>query len=137
MTNLPAGFCAIFGAKPHSLKNFSCMSLADQLSPPDNAGLDTKSTSSIGTSHPPNAQKPPMPPPQSHPQPPMQPPTIPPHSQSAGSLQFQAHLPPQGLGPNAQAHVQVNVHGLSHSHSMPPPYKINTEDLNKEDVIFF
>ncbi|XP_036970389.1 rho guanine nucleotide exchange factor 18 isoform X1 [Acanthopagrus latus] len=110
---------------------------ADQLSPPDNAGLDTKSTSSIGTSHPPNAQKPPMPPPQSHPQPPMQPPTIPPHSQSAGSLQFQAHLPPQGLGPNAQAHVQVNVHGLSHSHSMPPPYKINTEDLNKEDVIFF
>ncbi|XP_041791118.1 rho guanine nucleotide exchange factor 18 isoform X2 [Chelmon rostratus] len=106
---------------------------ADQLSPPDNAGPDTQSTSSISTSHPPSIQKPPMPPAQSHPQPCMQPPAIPPHSQSTGSLQFQAHLQPQGLSPN----VQVNVHGLSHSHSMPPPYKINTEDLNKEDVIFF
>ncbi|XP_070764989.1 rho guanine nucleotide exchange factor 18 [Enoplosus armatus] len=119
---------------PHSLHHHT-----DQLSPPDIAGPDTQSTSSISTSHPPNVQKPPMPPAQSHlqpsMQPPMQPPTIPPHSQSTGSLQFQPHL--QGLSSNAQAHVQVNVHGLTHSHSMPPPYKINTEDLNKEDVIFF
>ncbi|KAI3368754.1 hypothetical protein L3Q82_025742, partial [Scortum barcoo] len=109
----------------------------DQLSPPDNAGTDTQTTSSsssISTSHPPNVQKPPMPPAQSHPQPSMQPPTIPPHSQSTVSLQFQSQLQPQGLSPNAQAHVHV----LSHSHSMPPPYKsINTEDINKEDVIFF
>lgn len=116
------------------------MSLTDQLSPPDNTGLDTQSTSSISTSHPPNVQKPPMPPAQPQPQPSMQPPAIPPHSQSTGSLQFQSHLQPQGLSPNTQAHVQANVHGLTHSHSMPPPYKINTEaseDLNKEDVIFF
>ncbi|XP_076582434.1 rho guanine nucleotide exchange factor 18 isoform X2 [Chaetodon auriga] len=118
--------------QPHPLHHHT-----DQPSPPDNAGPDNQSTSSISTSHPPSVQKPPMPPPQSHPQPSMQPPAIPPHSQSAGSLQLQAHLQPQGLSPNAQAHVQVNVHGLSHGHSMLPPYKINTEDLNKEDVIFF
>ncbi|XP_042272363.1 rho guanine nucleotide exchange factor 18 isoform X1 [Thunnus maccoyii] len=117
--------------QPHSLHHHT-----DQLSPPDNAGPDGQSTSTISTSHPPNVQKPPMPPAQPHPQPAMQPPSMPLHSQSAGSLQFQPHLPPQGLSPNAQAHVQVNVHGLTHSHSMPPPYKINTEDL-KEDVIFF
>ncbi|XP_034386005.1 rho guanine nucleotide exchange factor 18 isoform X3 [Cyclopterus lumpus] len=109
----------------------------DQLSPPDNAGPDTQSTSSISISHPQNLQKPPMPPAQSHPQPSMPPPTIPPHSQSTGSLQFQFHLQPQGLSPNAHAHVQVNAHGLTHSLSMPPPYKVATEDLNKEDVIFF
>jgi len=78
-----------------------------------------------------------MPPAQSHPQPSMPPPTSPPHSQGGGALQFQSHLHPPGLGPNAQAHVQVNAHGLTHSHSMPPPYKAATEDLNKEDVIFF
>ncbi|XP_054458240.1 rho guanine nucleotide exchange factor 18-like isoform X2 [Anoplopoma fimbria] len=110
---------------------------ADQISPPDNGGPDTQSTSSISTSHSQNVQKPPLPPAQSHPQPSMQPPSIPPHSQSTGSLQSQPHLQPQALSPNAQAHVQVNVHGLPHSHSMPPPYKIPTEDLNKEDVIFF
>ncbi|TMS20264.1 Rho guanine nucleotide exchange factor 18 [Larimichthys crocea] len=109
----------------------------DQLSPPDSSGSDSQSTSSINTSHPPNVQKPPMPPAQSHPQPSVQPPTIPPHSQSTSSLQFPPHLQPQGPSPNAQAHVQVNVQGLTHSHSMPPPYKVNTEDLNKEDVIFF
>ncbi|XP_070687927.1 rho guanine nucleotide exchange factor 18 [Pempheris klunzingeri] len=118
--------------QPHSLHHHQ-----DQLSPPDNTGLDTQSSSSISTSHPPNVQKPPMPPAQPHPQPSVQPPTIPPQSQTTGSLQFQSHLPPQGLSPNTQAHVQVNVHGLTHSHSMPPPYKISTEDLNKEDVIFF
>ncbi|XP_010730724.2 rho guanine nucleotide exchange factor 18 [Larimichthys crocea] len=119
-------------AQPHSLHHH-----ADQLSPPDSSGSDSQSTSSINTSHPPNVQKPPMPPAQSHPQPPVQPPTIPPHSQSTSSLQFPPHLQPQGPSPNAQAHVQVNVQGLTHSHSMPPPYKVNTEDLNKEDVIFF
>uniref|UniRef100_A0A3P8RME7 Rho/rac guanine nucleotide exchange factor (GEF) 18b n=1 Tax=Amphiprion percula TaxID=161767 RepID=A0A3P8RME7_AMPPE len=68
------------------------------------------------------SQKPVVPP--AHPQPSMQPP----HSQSAGSLQFQ----PPSVAPGSQ----VNVHGLSHS--MPPPYhKTTTEDLNKEDVIFF
>lgn len=108
------------------------MSLTDQVSPPDSAGSEGQST--IGTSHPPNVQKPPVPPAQSHPQPSMQPPTVPPHSQSTGSLHFQAHLQQQGL---TQVHGQVHVHGLSHSHSMPPPYKMNTEDLNKEDVIFF
>ncbi|XP_054873483.1 rho guanine nucleotide exchange factor 18 isoform X2 [Amphiprion ocellaris] len=88
--------------------------LADQLSPPDSGGPDGLSAS----------QKPVVPP--AHPQPSMQPP----HSQSAGSLQFQ----PPSVAPGSQ----VNVHGLSHSHSMPPPYhKITTEDLNKEDVIFF
>ncbi|XP_074524304.1 rho guanine nucleotide exchange factor 18 [Halichoeres trimaculatus] len=112
--------------------------LTDQLSPPDIAVPDTQSTSCISSSHPPSVQKPPMPPAQPHPQPPMQPPSIPPpHSQSTGSLQFQTHLQPQSLSPNTQAYVQGSVHGLTHSHSMPPPYKINTEDLNKEDVIFF
>nr|XP_046247316.1 rho guanine nucleotide exchange factor 18 isoform X2 [Scatophagus argus] len=110
---------------------------ADQLSPPESGDPDPQSTSSISTSHPPNVQKPPMPPAQSHLQPSMQPPTIPPHSQSTGSLPFQAHVQPQSHSANAQSHVQVNIHGLSHSHSLPPPYKINTEDLNKEDVIFF
>uniref|UniRef100_A0A8D2ZTP7 Rho/rac guanine nucleotide exchange factor (GEF) 18b n=1 Tax=Scophthalmus maximus TaxID=52904 RepID=A0A8D2ZTP7_SCOMX len=71
---------------------------------------------------------PPMPSAQSLPQPP----TVPPHSQSAGLVQFQSHVQPQGLSPNSQAHVQVN-----HGHSVPPLYKIPTEDLNKEDVIFF
>ncbi|XP_056234200.1 rho guanine nucleotide exchange factor 18 isoform X2 [Seriola aureovittata] len=112
----------------------------DQLSPPDSAGPDSQTTSSVSTSLPANIQKPPMPPAQSHPQPSMQTSTMPPHSQSSGFLQFQSHVQPQGLSPNAQAHVPVN-HGLSHSHShshsMPPPYKIPTEDLNKEDVIFF
>lgn len=75
-----------------------------------------------------------MPPAQSHAQPPAQPPpTIPPNSQTSGCL----HLQPRGLSPNAPARVQVNVHGLSHSHSMPPAYKTAAEDLNKEDVIFF
>ncbi|XP_029285191.1 LOW QUALITY PROTEIN: rho guanine nucleotide exchange factor 18 [Cottoperca gobio] len=106
---------------------------ADQLSPPDNTGADSQPSSSISTSHPPNAQKPPMPPAQPHPQPP----TIPPHSHSTGSLQLQPLLQPQGLSPTAQPHVQVNVHGLSHSPSLPPPYKMAAEDLNKEDVIFF
>ncbi|KAF0042118.1 hypothetical protein F2P81_005650 [Scophthalmus maximus] len=100
----------------------------DQLSPPDAGGPDSQITSSVSTSHPPNAQKPPMPSAQSLPQPP----TVPPHSQSAGLVQFQSHVQPQGLSPNSQAHVQVN-----HGHSVPPLYKIPTEDLNKEDVIFF
>ncbi|KAM7409860.1 hypothetical protein PAMA_001388 [Pampus argenteus] len=118
--------------QPHSHHHHT-----DQLSPPDNAGPDGPSTSTISTSHPQNVQKPPMPPTQSHPQPAMQPPSMPLHSQSTGLLQFQPHLPLQGVSPNAQASVQVNVHGVTHSHSMPPPYKITTEDLNKEDVIFF
>ncbi|XP_053178031.1 rho guanine nucleotide exchange factor 18 [Scomber japonicus] len=118
-------------SQPHSHHHHT-----DQLSPPDNAGPDGQSTSTISTSHP-NAQKPPMPPAQSHPQPGMQPPTVPLHLQSTGGVQFQPHLPPQSLSPNTQANVQMNIQGLTHSHSMPPPYKITTEDLNKEDVIFF
>uniref|UniRef100_A0A669DZN3 Rho/Rac guanine nucleotide exchange factor 18 n=1 Tax=Oreochromis niloticus TaxID=8128 RepID=A0A669DZN3_ORENI len=99
---------------------------ADQPSSLDNAGPDIGSAS-----HPPNVQKPPMPPAQSHSQPSVQPPIIPPHSQSTGALQFHSPVQPQSLNPGAQ------VQGLSHSHSMPPPYKFTTEDLNKEDVIFF
>lgn len=97
---------------------------ADQPSSLDNAGPDIQSAS-----HPPNVQKPPMPPAQSHPQPSLQPPIIPPHSQSTGALQFHSPVQPQSLNPSAQ------VQGLSHS--LPPPYKFTTEDLNKEDVIFF
>uniref|UniRef100_A0A1A7YMC8 Rho/rac guanine nucleotide exchange factor (GEF) 18b n=1 Tax=Iconisemion striatum TaxID=60296 RepID=A0A1A7YMC8_9TELE len=81
----------------------------DQPSPPDGLGQDTP--------HPPNVQKPPMP---THP-----PPSMPPHCQGSDPLQLQ----PTSHGPNAQ------VHGLSHS--KPPPYSIATDDLNKEDVIFF
>ncbi|XP_071399428.1 rho guanine nucleotide exchange factor 18 isoform X1 [Centroberyx affinis] len=122
---------------PHSLHHH-----ADSLSPPDNGGPDSQSTTSSITSHPPSVQKPPMPPPQSHAQPSTQPPTQvlnPLHSQSPTSLHFQPHLQPQGVSPNPQPQPQpqLHVHGLSHSHSMPPPYRINTEDLNKEDVIFF
>ncbi|KAK5870296.1 hypothetical protein PBY51_024947 [Eleginops maclovinus] len=98
---------------------------SDPLSPPDSAGPE----SSISTPHPPSVQKPPLPTAQPHPQPP----SMPPHSQSTGSLQLQ----PPALGPSAHAHVQVNVPGLKNSHSMPPPYKMAPEDLNKEDVIFF
>lgn len=101
------------------------MSLTDQLSHPDNTGPDPQLT--ISTTHPSNIQKNPMPPC-----------TVPPSTllQSTSSLQVQSHLKPQGLSSNTkQTHGQVNVQ--SHSHSMPPPYKINTEDLNKEDVIFF
>ncbi|XP_075878948.1 rho guanine nucleotide exchange factor 18 isoform X6 [Nelusetta ayraudi] len=87
---------------------------ADQVAPPDNGGAD--------------AQKPPAAP--AAPPAPGQPSAAPtPHSHSVGSLQFQAHLQPPG--PSAQ------LHGLSHSHSLPPPYKNHGEDLNKEDVIFF
>ncbi|XP_040039482.2 rho guanine nucleotide exchange factor 18 isoform X2 [Gasterosteus aculeatus] len=107
---------------------------ADPLSPADHAGPDAQSPSSVSIAHPQSLQKPPMPPAQSHAQPPAQPPpTIPPNSQTSGCL----HLQPRGLSPNAPARVQVNVHGLSHSHSMPPAYKTAAEDLNKEDVIFF
>ncbi|XP_047443182.1 rho guanine nucleotide exchange factor 18 isoform X2 [Mugil cephalus] len=105
----------------------------DQLSPADNSGPDSQSASSISASHPPSVQKPPIPPAQSHPQPSVQPPTMPVHSQSTGSVPFQAHVQQQSLSPSAQG----NVHGLSHSQSLPPPYKMTSEDLNKEDVIFF
>uniref|UniRef100_A0A1A8P4Z3 Rho/rac guanine nucleotide exchange factor (GEF) 18b n=1 Tax=Nothobranchius rachovii TaxID=451742 RepID=A0A1A8P4Z3_9TELE len=82
---------------------------SDQLSPPDSLGLDAP--------HPPNVQKPPMP---IHP-----PPSMPPQCQGSDPIQLQ----PTSHGPNTQ------VHGLSHS--KPPPYSIATDDLNKEDVIFF
>ncbi|XP_029355223.1 rho guanine nucleotide exchange factor 18 isoform X2 [Echeneis naucrates] len=106
----------------------------DPLSPPDTAGPDSQTTSSLNTSLSTNIQKTPMPPAQSHPQPSMQPPILPPHSQSSGFLQYQPHVQPQGLGPNPQAHLQVN-HGLSHNTQQP--YKNPAEDPNKEDVIFF
>ncbi|XP_029004831.2 rho guanine nucleotide exchange factor 18 isoform X2 [Betta splendens] len=117
--------------QPHSLHH-----QADLLSPPDSTGPDTQSTSSINTSHHASIQRPPMPPAHSHTQAPVQPPSMPPHSQSTGALHFQSHAQPPLLSPNAQTHVQVNA-GLSHSHSMPPPYKGTAEDLSKEDVIFF
>ncbi|XP_047198822.1 rho guanine nucleotide exchange factor 18 isoform X3 [Hippoglossus stenolepis] len=121
---------------PHQQLSLSALHHhTDQLSPPETAGPDspnTSITSSVTTSHPTNAQKPPMPSAQSHPPAP----TIPPHPQSTGFLPFPPQLQPQGLSPNTQTHVQVN-HGLSHSHSMPQTYKSPTEDVNKEDVIFF
>ncbi|XP_029939212.1 rho guanine nucleotide exchange factor 18 isoform X2 [Salarias fasciatus] len=115
--------------QPHSAHHHT-----DQLSPPDSAGPDPHSTSSISASHPPNVQKPPIPPAQSHLPAPTQLPTLPPHSQSAGLLQFQAQVQPQGLAPLVPPQVQPNAHGLSHS--VPPPYTIAAED-HKEDVIFF
>ncbi|TNM88028.1 hypothetical protein fugu_006249 [Takifugu bimaculatus] len=81
---------------------------SDQLSTPE---ADAQSSSS--TSHPPNLHKPPVPPSPPHPQLPVQSP--PP------SLLY----PTQGPGPNPQAH------------GAPPLYKINPEELSKEDVIFF
>lgn len=105
------------------------MSLLDQPSPAEITGPDIQSTSSTSTPHPVNVQKPPLPPAHSHPQPPTNP-------QSTGSLQGHPHVQSQGLSANAHTHVQPNI-GLPHSHSMPPPYQVTTEDLNKEDVIFF
>ncbi|XP_054644706.1 rho guanine nucleotide exchange factor 18 isoform X3 [Dunckerocampus dactyliophorus] len=96
--------------------------------PPDTSGPDSQSTVP-STSHPATLQKPPVPPAQPPLQSSVQPHSIPAHSQTAGSLHFQ----PQGLSPNP--HVQVHTQGLSHS--IPPPPYISTEDLNKEDVIFF
>ncbi|XP_058493993.1 rho guanine nucleotide exchange factor 18 isoform X3 [Solea solea] len=116
---------------PHQQLSLSTLHLhADQLSPPDTPGPDSQTT--VSTSHPSIPPKPVMPPAQSH----SQPPSVPPHSQSTGLLHFQSHVQPQGVSPNSQAHVQVN-HGLSHSQSLTPPFKISSEDLNKEDVIFF
>ncbi|KAM4629512.1 rho guanine nucleotide exchange factor 18-like isoform 2-T2 [Polymixia lowei] len=107
----------------------------DLISPPDGSGPDNQSSI---TSHPPSVQKPPIPPAQPHTQASAPPPAqalSPLHSQSANTLHFQSHHQPQGVGPNPQ--TQGHVHGLSHSHSMPPPYRITSEDPNKEDVIFF
>lgn len=87
----------------------SSLSLTDQLAPLDSSGnLDALKPPATSSA-------------------PLQPPGAPSHS--VGSLQYQSHLQPPG--PSAQ------LHGLSHSHSLPPPYKSHSEDLNKEDVIFF
>lgn len=111
--------------QPHSPHHHT-----EPLSPPDSAGPEDQSPSSILISPPGNNQKPPASPAQ--PQLSMQHPhhsVL--HSQSTGSLQLQPQPPnPQTQGP-------LSVHGLSHSHSVPPPYQMTTEDLNKEDVIFF
>ncbi|XP_068175203.1 rho guanine nucleotide exchange factor 18 isoform X2 [Antennarius striatus] len=117
-------------AQPHSLHHN-----ADQFSHGvDSVGPEPQSTFISTTQPPPNVQKPPMPLAQANAQPSVQPPTISPHPQSATSLLFQTHVPPPAVSPNPQTLTQVNVQGLSHSAS--PPYEI-TEDLNKEDVIFF
>lgn len=100
----------------------SLMSLTDQFSAPEIAAADAQSSTS--TSHPPNLHKPPMPPAQPHPQPSVQ---SPPPSQSGGSLLYPAQMQTQGPGPNPPAQ------GIG----PPPPYKINPEELSKEDVIFF
>lgn len=93
------------------------MSPTDQLSGLETAAADAQSSS--GASHLPNLHKPPVPPAQPHPQPSVQ---SPPPSQSGASLLY-----PQGPGPSPPAH----------GHAPPPPYKINPEELGKEDVIFF
>ncbi|XP_076008957.1 rho guanine nucleotide exchange factor 18 [Genypterus blacodes] len=124
----------------------SPLSHTETLGPPDSAGAESQSNSSLAASHPPNAQKPPPLPVQPHAQPPTQAPGHPHAQPGPGSVHFQPHLqppthpppppPPQGLAANPQAQIQAgNVHGLSHG--LPPPYKISTEELNKEDVIFF
>ncbi|XP_028300598.1 rho guanine nucleotide exchange factor 18 isoform X2 [Gouania willdenowi] len=95
--------------------------LPDQVGLPDNCAADTHPGFPSSASHPPNVQKPPIPPVQSHPQPSVPAVVVPLHSQSTGT--FQQNLP---------GHTQ-----LSHSHSMPPPYKGISEELSKEDVIFF
>lgn len=92
------------------------MSPTDHLSTPESAAADAQSSTS--TPHPPNLHKPPVPPTPPHPQLSMQ---SPPPSQSVGSLLY----PTQSPGPNPQAH------------GAPPLYKINPEELSKEDVIFF
>ncbi|XP_024921454.1 rho guanine nucleotide exchange factor 18 isoform X3 [Cynoglossus semilaevis] len=102
----------------------------DQPSPPDTGADSQTSTTApttIATSHPAVAQKPPVPPAQ---------PSVPLYSHTSGVQQVQSHVQPLGLSSNLQPHVPMNQ-GQSRSQTTPPPYKISTEDLNKEDVIFF
>nr|XP_057928711.1 rho guanine nucleotide exchange factor 18 isoform X2 [Doryrhamphus excisus] len=103
-------------------------SLHHHLDPPDTSGPDSQSTVTT-TNHPATLQKPPVPPAQPPLQSSVQLHSTPAHSQTTGSLHFQPQAQPQGLSPNP--HVQVHMQGPP-----PPPY-ISTEDLNKEDVIFF
>lgn len=86
------------------------------------AAADVQASS--GASHPPSLHKPPVPPPQPHPLPSSK---SPPPSQSGGSLLYSTQMGTQGPGPSPPAH----------GHGPPPPYKINPEELSKEDVIFF
>ncbi|XP_038163871.1 rho guanine nucleotide exchange factor 18 [Cyprinodon tularosa] len=108
----------------HSLHHHS-----DQLSPPDQAGLDSQPTSSISSSFPPNVQKPPVAGVQ--PYAPSSAHLL--HSQSADPILSPPHLQPRSLSPSAP--LPLNLHGTGHSAT--PPYTIPAEELNKEDVIFF
>ncbi|KAM8889606.1 rho guanine nucleotide exchange factor 18 isoform 3-T3 [Synchiropus picturatus] len=85
--------------------------LADPLSPPEPVAAESQFGSSLQT----NTQKPSGPPAQPHPTPAV---PLPPHGTSP---------PPQV--PNPFVHLNV--------HSLTPPYKMDPDDLNKEDVIFF
>ncbi|XP_077573677.1 rho guanine nucleotide exchange factor 18 [Stigmatopora nigra] len=83
-----------------------------QQNPSDASGPDSQSGLNSGN-HPATIQKPPMAP---------LPPTCA-HSQTTTPFQFPTHMPLQSFG-------------LGHGTPLPP-YDVNTEDLNKEDVIFF
>ncbi|XP_077463512.1 rho guanine nucleotide exchange factor 18 [Stigmatopora argus] len=83
-----------------------------QQNPSDASGPDSQS-GLISGNHPATIQKPPVPPPP--------PPCA--NSQTTTPFQFPAHVPLQSFG-------------LGHGSPLPP-YDVNTEDLNKEDVIFF
>ncbi|XP_072294090.1 rho guanine nucleotide exchange factor 18 isoform X1 [Eucyclogobius newberryi] len=82
---------------------------ADPLTPPDSAGPESHSTSSLLTSPPVTTHKPPLQPPLSV------------HSLGSGSFLFQPQHSSLGARPQPGA---------------PPPYQGTTDDL-KEDVIFF
>lgn len=82
------------------------------MSPTDQFSTPEVAAGDAQSFHPPNLHKPPVAPTQPHPQP---------------SVQSPTQLQMQGPGPSPPAHTL----------GPPPPYKINPEELSKEDVIFF
>ncbi|XP_024135061.1 rho guanine nucleotide exchange factor 18 isoform X2 [Oryzias melastigma] len=93
----------------------------DPSMPADGSGVDPPPAS-----YPPNLQKH-----LAHSQPSMHAAAV--TSQSSGSLQFQPSVQLQNFNPNAPGAAPLP--GLGHA--APPPYAVATEELSKEDVIFF
>lgn len=121
--------CCLTRREPplHSTPNRFHFCLIDLQVPPDSSGVDPQPTSSLSSSYPPNLQKPPVH--LAHSQPSMHPGATAAAavtSHSSGSLQFQPSVQLQSFNP---------VPGLGHG--APPPYAGTTEELSKEDVIFF
>lgn len=119
--------CCLTRREPplHSTPNRFHFCLIDLQVPPDSSGVDPQPTSSLSSSYPPNLQKPPVH--LAHSQPSMHPAAAAAvTSHSSGSLQFQPSVQLQSFNP---------VPGLGHG--APPPYAGTTEELSKEDVIFF